>query len=60
MSGTMASIQCWQILLVTIGELTIELHVGVSVGLLQQGVQFVRNDKIIECVEALTRTFAIP
>ena len=26
----MACIQCWEILLVSIGELTVELHVGVS------------------------------
>ena len=26
----MACIQCWEILLVTIGELMVELHVGVS------------------------------
>ena len=31
-----------------------------NVALLQQGVQFVRNDKIIEYVEVLTRIFAIP
>ena len=30
MSDTMACIQYWEILLLTIGELTVELHVGVS------------------------------
>ena len=31
-----------------------------NMAILQQGVQFVRNDKIVEYVEVLTRVFAIP